>query len=87
MGVQLAKAMGMRVIGVDEGCEEEAVHEAGLRGVLGFTKVKDVAEEAMRVTDEKGAGVFVTATSNVSYDAAPEMVRVARRVMCVGLRK
>ena len=33
MGVQLAKAMGMRVIGVDGGCEEEAVHEAGLRGV------------------------------------------------------
>ena len=33
MGVQLAKAMGMRVIGVDGGCEEEAVREAGLRGV------------------------------------------------------
>lgn len=59
----------------------------GCEAFVGFTKVKDVAEEAMRVTDEKGAGVFVTATSNVSYDAAPEMVRVAGRVMCVGLRK
>jgi len=55
---------------------------------LGFTKVKDVAEEVMRITDEKGAhGVFVKARGNAAYEAAPKMVRVVGRVMCVGLRK
>ena len=70
------------------GCEEEAVYETGLRSVVDFTKVKDVAEEVMRITDEKGAhGVFVTATGNAAYEAAPKMVRLARRAMCVSLRK
>ncbi|XTI95302.1 hypothetical protein V2W45_1324018 [Cenococcum geophilum] len=53
---------------------------------LGFTKVKDVAEEVMRITDEKGAhGDFVKARGNAAYEAAPKMVRVVGRVMCVGL--
>jgi len=53
-----------------------------------FTKVRDVAGEVTRITDEKGAhGAFVTATSNAAYEAAPKMVRVAGRVMRVGLRK
>ena len=30
----------------------------GCEAFVGFTKVKDVAEEAMRVTDEKGARGF-----------------------------
>jgi alcohol dehydrogenase, propanol-preferring len=60
----------------------------GCEAFVDFTKVKDVAEEVMRITDEKGAhGVFVTATSNAAYEAVPKMVRVAGRVMCVSLRK
>lgn len=60
----------------------------GCEAFVGLTKVKDVAEEVVRITDGKGAhGVFVTATSNAAYEAAPKTVRVAGRVMCVGLRK
>lgn len=60
----------------------------GCEASVDFTKVKDVAKEVMRITNEKEAhGVFVTATSNAAYEAAPKIVRVARRVMCVGLRK
>jgi alcohol dehydrogenase, propanol-preferring len=89
MGVQLAKAMGMRVTGVDGGdAKRKLCMKLSCEAFVDFTKVKDVAEEVMRITDEKGAhGVFVTATSNTAYEVASKMVRVAGRVMCVGLRK
>lgn len=58
----------------------------GCEAFVDFTKVKDVAKEVMRITDEEGAyGVFVTAASNAAYEAAPKMVRVAGRAMCVDL--
>lgn len=88
-GVQLAKAMGMRVIGVDSGdTKRKLCMKLDCEAFVDFTRVKDVAEEVMRITDEKGAhGVFVMAMSNAAYEAAPEIMRVAGRVMCVGLRK
>lgn len=89
MGVQLAKAMGMRVVAVDGGDEKrEMCMRLGCEAFVDFMKVEDVAEEVVRITDGKGAhGVFVTATSKAAYDSAPKMVRVGGKVMCVGLRK
>lgn len=89
MGVQLAKAMGMRVVGVDGGDDKrELCMKLGCEAFVDFTKVKDVAEEVVKICDGKGAhGVFVTATSASAYASAPLMTRISGRVMCVGLRK
>ncbi|CAO2657399.1 Nn.00g035250.m01.CDS01 [Neocucurbitaria sp. VM-36] len=87
MGVQLAKAMGMRVIGVDGGDDKKDLcMKLGCEAFVDFTKVKDVAEEVVKICDGKGAhGVFVTATSAAAYASAPMMCRIGGRIMCVGL--
>jgi propanol-preferring alcohol dehydrogenase len=89
MGVQLAKAMGMRVVGVDGGDDKrELCMKLGCEAFVDFTKVKDVAEEVVKICDGKGAhGVFVTATSAEAYRTAPLMRRIAGKVMCIGLRE
>lgn len=90
MGVQLAKAMGMRVIVVDGGAEKRKLCEDVLKvdGFVDFLETPDVAAEVIKLADGKGAhGVFVTAGSAAAYKAAPMMIRVGGRVMCIGLRK
>ncbi len=89
MGVQIAKAMGMRVIGIDTGAyKRELCNSLGCEAFVDFLEVDDVAEEVKRLTDGKGAhGIFVTAGSVAAYRSAPEMVRVGGKVMCIGLRK
>ena len=55
MGVQLAKAIGMRVIEVDGGdAKRKLCMKLGCEAFVDFTKVKDVAEEVVRITDGKG---------------------------------
>ncbi|KAH7405976.1 chaperonin 10-like protein [Phaeosphaeria sp. MPI-PUGE-AT-0046c] len=87
MGVQLAKAMGMRVVGVDGGDDKkELCMKLGCEAFVDFTKVKDVAEEVVKICDGKGAhGIFVTATSGAAYASAPMMARIGGKIMCVGL--
>jgi propanol-preferring alcohol dehydrogenase len=89
MGVQLAKAMGMRVVGVDGGDDKrDLCLKLGCEAFVDFTKVEDVAKEVVKICDGKGAhGVFVTATSASAYASAPLMTRISGRVRCVGLRK
>lgn len=89
MGVQIAKAMGMRVVGVDGGdAKRDLCMKLGCEAFVDFTKVKSVEEEVVRICDGKGAhGVFVTATSASAYASAPMMTRISGKVMCVGLRE
>lgn len=89
MGVQLAKAMGMRVVGVDGGDDKKDLcMKLGCEAFVDFTKVKDVAEEVVKICGGKGAhGVFVTATSGAAYSSAPMMCRIGGKVMCIGLRE
>ncbi|RDW67626.1 GroES-like protein [Coleophoma cylindrospora] len=87
MGVQIAKAMGFRVIGIDGGEEKKALcMKLGCESFVDFTKTEDVVAEVIKITGGLGAhGVFVTATSAAAYKTAPMMVRVGGRVMCIGL--
>jgi propanol-preferring alcohol dehydrogenase len=89
MGVQIAKAMGMRVIAIDGGTEKrELCQKLGCEEFVDFTAVKSVEAEVMRITGGTGAhGIFVTAGSAAAYKSAPQMVRVGGRVMCIGLRE
>lgn len=87
MGVQLAKAMGMRVIVIDGGSEKEALSkEIGAEHFIDLTQVQDVEKKVVELSGGKGAhGVFVTATSARAYKSAPMMCRVGGKVMCIGI--
>lgn len=88
MGVQLAKAMGMRVIAIDGGADKRKLCEEVLKvdAFVDFLESKSVEEEVMKLTAGKGAdGVFVTAGSAAAYKSAPMMCGVGGRVMCIGL--
>lgn len=89
MGVQLAKAMGLRVVGVDGGDDKrDLCMRLGCEAFVDFTKVEDVVAEVTKICDGKGAhGVFVTATSAAAYQGAPMMCRIGGIVMCIGIRK
>jgi len=86
MGVQLAKAMGFRVIGVDGGDEKRALCEKlGCEAFVDFTKVKDVTAEIMKITGSGAQGVFVTAGNATAYASAPGMLGIGGKLMCIGL--
>jgi propanol-preferring alcohol dehydrogenase len=88
MGVQIAKAMGMRVIAIDGGEEKrDLCYKLGCEEFVDFKAVKSVEEEVLRITGKGAHGIFVTAGSAAAYKSAPQMVRVGGRVMCVGLRE
>ncbi|KAH0845027.1 Alcohol dehydrogenase 2 [Fonsecaea pedrosoi] len=87
LGIQIAKAMGLRVIGIDGGPEKEKMcMKLGCHAFVDFSKVQNIPEEVVRLTDGKGAhGVFVTATSPKAYTMGIEMLRIGGVLMCVGL--
>ncbi|TVY37798.1 alcohol dehydrogenase [Lachnellula subtilissima] len=87
MGIQLAKAMGLRVIGIDAGAEKRALCLAlGCEAFIDFSSSVSVIDEVFALTNGVGAhGVFVTATSSKAYADAPKMCRVGGKIMCVGM--
>ncbi|ETS82447.1 hypothetical protein PFICI_04323 [Pestalotiopsis fici W106-1] len=87
MGVQLAKAMGLRIIGVDSGeSKRNLCLDLGCEAFVDISTTKEMASEVRRLSSGQGVdAVFVTATSASAYRAATSMVRVGGRVMCVGM--
>ena len=88
MGVQLAKAMGIRVIGIDGGdAKRELCIKLGCEKYLDFTTTEDLEAEVMKTTGGGAHGVFVTAGSPKAYASAPKLCRISGKVMCIGLRE
>ncbi|RFU25407.1 hypothetical protein B7463_g10929, partial [Scytalidium lignicola] len=87
MGVQIAKAMGLRVIGVDGGkAKRDLCMQLGCEAFVDFASTDDLVAEVVRITEDKGAhGVIVTAGNRSAYGLAPSMLRIGGVVMCVGL--
>lgn len=87
MGVQIAKAMGLRVIGIDSGSEKESLcAQLGCEAFVDFRSSSDLCEDVRRIADEKGVhGVFVVASSADAYRVAPRLARVGGVVVCVGM--
>lgn len=86
LGVQYAKAMGMRVIAVDGGEEKgKLCKDLGAEEYLDFTAVSDMAAEVMRITKYGAHGVVVFAASKESYASAPGFLRPGGTVVSVGL--
>lgn len=86
LGVQYARAMGMRVIAVDGGEEKgKLCKELGAEEYLDFTTVKDMGAEVMRITKYGAQGAIVFAASRESYAAAPGFLRPGGTMVAVGL--
>jgi propanol-preferring alcohol dehydrogenase len=86
LGIQYAKAMGMRVIAIDGGDEKGKLCKSlGAEEYLDFTTVKDVTAEVTRITTHGAHGVIVFAASKESYGSAPNMLRPGGTVVAVGI--
>jgi propanol-preferring alcohol dehydrogenase len=86
LGIQYAKAMGMRVIAVDGGSVKgELCKSLGAEEYLDFTSVKDVTAEVTRITTYGAHAVIVFAASKESYGTAPGMLRPGGTVVAVGI--
>lgn len=63
-----ARAMGLRVIGIDSGNKREVVMDSGAEHFIDFTTSKDVAKEVMGLTSDLGVHAVINLTaSNGSY--------------------
>lgn len=85
-GVQLAVAMGLRVVVVDTGAERRALcKKYGAEHFVDFKEVEDTAAEVVKLTNGGGHAVFVTAVQ--SYPKSLDYLggRVGGQVMCIGL--
>jgi propanol-preferring alcohol dehydrogenase len=86
LGIQYAKAMGMRVIAIDGGEEKgKLCTSLGAEEYLDFTTVKDVIAEVTRITTYGAHAVIVFAASKESYGSAPNMLRPGGTVVAVGI--
>lgn len=86
LGIQYAKAMGMRVIGIDGGEEKGKLCKSlGAEEYLDFKTVKDVTAEVTRITTYGAHAVIVFAASKESYGSAPNLLRPGGTVVAVGI--
>ncbi|KAJ5465286.1 uncharacterized protein N7458_000972 [Penicillium daleae] len=86
LGVQFAKAMGMRVVGIDGGQDKKALClSLGVDVFVDFLDVKDVVRAVSDLTDSGVAGVIVTAASRSAYEQGARMLGIGGTLVCVGL--
>lgn len=86
LGVQYAKAMGMRVIAIDGGVEKgKLCKDLGAEEYLDFTTGVDIAAEVTRITKYGSHGVIVFAASKESYASAPGLLRPGGTMVAVGI--
>ncbi|KAG9231122.1 alcohol dehydrogenase 1 [Amylocarpus encephaloides] len=85
-GVQLAVAMGLRVVVVDTGAERrEMCKKFGAEQFVDFKEVEDTAAKVVKITEGGGHAVFVTAIQ--SYPKSIDYLggRIGGQVMCIGI--
>lgn len=88
LGIQYAKAMGMRIIAIDGGKDkEELCKKLGAEYYLDFLTEKDLVAKVIEITTYGTHGVVVMAASRTVYEQAPYLCRPRGTVVCVGLPK
>ena len=88
IAVQLAKEMGLRVIGIDHGSKEGFVKECGSEVFLDITKHDDksIVEEVKKTTGGLGVSAAMVCTaSNKAYAQAVDFLRFGGTLVCVGV--
>jgi len=87
-GVQYARSMGMRVIGIDGGdAKRDLSLKLGAEKFIDFTTTKDIAAEVMKITTYGAHGVLCFAATKAGYEQAPHLLRPGGTMVCVGLPK
>ncbi|OZJ03182.1 hypothetical protein BZG36_03325 [Bifiguratus adelaidae] len=85
LAVQYAKAMGMLVIGVDEGEEKATLcKDLGADYFIDFT-LEDVTAQVNEITRGGAHGILVAAASNKPYSEAIGYLRSHGTLVCIGL--
>ncbi|KAK2751097.1 hypothetical protein FQN57_000172 [Myotisia sp. PD_48] len=86
-GVQLAKAIGIRVIAIDTGANKrDLCLKMGAEHFIDFKESEDVIKDVIAASDGIGAhAVFVTAPQAYKDAVAYTGRRVGSKVMCIGL--
>jgi propanol-preferring alcohol dehydrogenase len=84
--VQLAKALGLRLIVVDTGAaKRDLTLKMGAEAFVGFKEILNATAEVIKIADGKGAhGVFVTAPVAYSNAISYTGRRDGATVMCIG---
>ncbi|CAK7234826.1 hypothetical protein SCUCBS95973_009065 [Sporothrix curviconia] len=87
LGVQYAKALGMRIIAVDGGsAKRDLCTKLGAEHYLDFADTPDLAKAVLAITDGLGAhGVIVFAAVAAGYAVAPSLCRSGGTVVAIGL--
>ena len=88
LALQYAKAMGMRVIGVDGGDEKAALCKSlGVDAFFDFTNTNDIPAKVLELTTYGAHAVLCFAATQQAYKSAPDYLRVGGAVIVVGLPK
>ena len=86
LGVQYAKAMGMRVIAIDGGNEKrDLCKRLGAEHFIDFQETKDTAAEVLKITGLGAHGIIVFASTKAGYESAPGVLRSGGTMVAVGL--
>uniref|UniRef100_A0A0G4FLP2 alcohol dehydrogenase n=1 Tax=Chromera velia CCMP2878 TaxID=1169474 RepID=A0A0G4FLP2_9ALVE len=86
LAVQYAKAMGMRVCGLDGGSAKmKFLHSLGCDACVDFTQSADVGEEIRKATGGGAHGVILLAAVSKSFTQAIDYLRPRATAVCVSL--
>lgn len=85
LAIQYAKAMGLRVVGIDGGDDKkELCEKLGAEAFVDFTK-RDVVEAIREITNGGAHGVINVSVSERAIEQSTEYVRILGTVVLVGL--
>lgn len=86
LAVQYAKAMGLRVVGIDGGQEKgDFVKSLGCESYIDFTKSKDVVADVIKATDGGPHGAINVSVSEYAISQSTQYIRACGTVVLVGL--
>ena len=85
LGIQFAKKMGIRVVGIDSGDKREFCVSLGVDGFIDFWTAPDMPDEVREITGDGAVGVLVPTGSPASYEQAARMLGPEGTLVCIGL--
>ncbi|KAJ5722733.1 hypothetical protein N7488_000768 [Penicillium malachiteum] len=95
LAVQYAKALGLRVLGIDSADKESICRTLGTDVFIDFTQTKaslmnlykhlDLPAEVIRMTDGGAHGVLVVSSSPKAYEQALRYVWKMGALVCIGI--
>ena len=85
LGIQYAKSMGFKVVGIDSGDKGTFCTSMGADAFIDFTKTQDVPDLVRKITEGGAFAVLVAVSSRKSYEQAAEMLSSGGTLICIGL--